>query len=87
VLLDAAPDQNLEVAIRERLEVGGDLITDLHLWQVGPGHRAAVVSLVSDHPLAPSAYKRRLSGLAHLCHVTVEIEACPHGEHALQGSN
>ncbi len=80
VLLDAAPDQDLEVAIRARLEVGGDLITDLHLWQVGPGHRAAVVSLISDHPLAPSAYKDRLSGLPHLCHVTVEIETCPHTE-------
>jgi cation diffusion facilitator family transporter len=87
VLLDAAPDQNLEVAIRERLEVGGDRITDLHLWQVGPGHRAAVVSLISDHPLAPSAYKRRLSGLPHLCHVTVEIEACPHAAPALEGSS
>jgi Co/Zn/Cd efflux system component len=87
VLLDAAPDRNLEAAIRERLETGGDRITDLHLWQVGPGHRAAVVSLISDHPLAPSAYKQRLSGVPQLCHVTVEIEACPHGEHALQGSS
>jgi Co/Zn/Cd efflux system component len=78
VLLDGAPDQELEVAIRERIEVGGDRITDLHLWQVGPGHRAAVVSLISDHPLAPSAYKHRLSGLRHLCHVTVEVENCPH---------
>jgi cation diffusion facilitator family transporter len=87
VLLDAAPDHDLEVVIRERLEVGGDLITDLHLWQVGPGHRAAVVSLISDHPLPPSAYKQRLAGLPNLCHVTVEIEACPHGEPALQGSS
>jgi cation diffusion facilitator family transporter len=80
VLLDVASDHGLEVAIRERLEIGGDRLTDIHLWQVGPGHSAAVVSLISDHPLAPSAYKHRLSGLPHLCHVTVEIEACPHGE-------
>jgi len=31
----------------------------LHLWQVGPGHRAAVISLISDNPLPPSQYKRR----------------------------
>jgi cation diffusion facilitator family transporter len=80
VLLDVAPDQGLEAAIRERLETGGDRITDLHLWQVGPGHRAAVVSLISDHPLAPSVYKRRLSGLPRLCHLTIEIEACPHAD-------
>jgi cation diffusion facilitator family transporter len=84
VLLDAAPDQPLETIIRERLEVGGDRITDLHLWQVGPGHRAAVVSLISDHPLAPSAYKGRLLGVPRLCHVTIEIEHCPHPEQAGQ---
>jgi len=31
--------------------------------QVGPGHRAAVISLISDDPLLPSPYKRRLGGL------------------------
>jgi cation diffusion facilitator family transporter len=87
VLLDVASDQGLELAIRQHLEVGGDRITDLHLWQVGPGHRAAVVSLISDHPLAPSAYKRRLSGVPRLCHVTVEIERCPHPEQAGQFSS
>jgi cation diffusion facilitator family transporter len=87
VLLDGAPDRALETIIRERLEVGGDRITDLHLWQVGPGHRAAVVSLISDHPLAPSAYKGRLSGVPRLCHVTVEIEHCPHPESAVPGSS
>jgi cation diffusion facilitator family transporter len=76
VLLDAAPDKTGENAIRERLETDGDRITDLHLWQIGPGHRAAVVSLISDHPLAPSAYKDRLSDLPNLSHVTVEVEAC-----------
>jgi len=78
VLLDVAPDPGIQAAIRQRLETEGDRITDMHLWQVGPGHRAAVVSILSDHPLAPSAYKRRLSGVPHLSHVTVEVEPCPH---------
>src|SRR5262249_25973277 len=81
VLLDVAPDAAIENAIRERLETDGDRLTDLHLWQIGPGHRAAVVSLVSDRPLAPSAYKDRLSRIPSLSHVTVEVERCPpHGE-------
>lgn len=75
VLLDVAP-RGIDGAIRQRLELNGDRITDLHLWQVGPGHTAAVVSLVSDHPKAPSVYKRRLSGLRGLSHVTVEVEPC-----------
>ena len=48
--------------------------------EVGPGHRAAVISVVSNHPLPPSIYKRRLGGLRGLSHVTVEVETCP--EHA-----
>jgi cation diffusion facilitator family transporter len=76
VLLDMAPDAALENAIRERLERGGDRITDLHLWQIGPGHRAAVVSIVSDRPLTPAAYKRLLADVPRLSHVTVEVEPC-----------
>jgi len=78
VLLDVNADKNLEMVIRDRLETKGDRVTDLHLWQVGPGHRAAVISVVSDHPLPPATYKRRLGGLRGLSHVTIEVETCPH---------
>jgi cation diffusion facilitator family transporter len=78
VLLDVNADRNLETVIRDRLETKGDRVTDLHLWQVGPGHRAAVISLISDHPLPPATYKRRLGGLRDLSHVTIEVETCPH---------
>ena len=78
VLLDVNNDGRMEATIRARLETRGDRVTDLHLWQLGPGHRAAVVSLVSDDPLPPSRYKRRLSGLHGLSHVTVEVERCMH---------
>lgn len=78
VLLDAAPDGHIVADIRARLETDGDRVSDLHLWQIGPGHHAAVVSIVSDHPQAPSVYKARLSGLHDLSHVTVEVEPCPH---------
>ncbi|NPU64707.1 CDF family Co(II)/Ni(II) efflux transporter DmeF [Bradyrhizobium sp. 83012] len=79
VLLDANADRRLEATIRARLEAGGDRVTDLHLWQVGPGHRAVVVSIVSHAPLAPAMYKQRLRDLHGLSHVTVEVE---HGLHA-----
>jgi cation diffusion facilitator family transporter len=78
VLLDVNADKNLEMVIRDRLETKGDRVTDLHLWQVGPGHRAAVISVVSDSPLPPKTYKRRLGGLRGLSHVTIEVETCPH---------
>jgi cation diffusion facilitator family transporter len=81
VLLDVSADKNLETVIRDRIETKGDRVTDLHLWQVGPGHRAAVISVISDNPLPPATYKRRLGGLRGLSHVTIEVETCPH-EHA-----
>ena len=77
VLLDMQPDGAMAHAIEHRLEEGSDRISDLHLWRVGPGHNAAVVSLVSDHPQAPEAYKAKLKGLSGLSHVTVEVHACP----------
>ena len=78
VLLDVNADKGLETVIRDRLETKGDRVTDLHLWQVGPGHRAAVISVISDNPLPPATYKRRLGGLRGLSHVTIEVETCPH---------
>ena len=84
VLLDVSVDKKLEGVIRDRLETRGDRVSDLHLWQVGPGHRAAVISLVSDNPLPPATYKRRLRGLRGLSHVTIEVEVCPHAAPAAQ---
>ena len=79
VLLDTVPDPALAERIRERIETRGDRLADLHLWQVGPGHAAVIMSVVSDAPQAPSAYKQRLEDLAGLSHVTVEVNQCPHG--------
>jgi cation diffusion facilitator family transporter len=78
VLLDVNFDRKLESKVRARLEAGDDRITDFHLWQVGPGHCAAVISLISDKPQEPKAYKQRLRGLTGLSHVTIEVEHCPH---------
>lgn len=76
-LLDMRPDNQLANTIRGRLEAGGsDRVYDLHVWRVGPGHHAAIVSLVSDSPLAPSVYKTRLAGLSGLSHLSIEVEAC-----------
>jgi len=76
-LLDAVPDQTLARSVRERIEVGDDRVTDLHLWRLGPGHAGLIVSVVSDAPQAPEVYKQRLSGIEGLSHVTVEVHACP----------
>ncbi len=76
VLLDAVPDPRLEARVRERLERDGDRVADLHLWRLGPGHLALVVSIVSDAPADPDHYKARLRDLPGLAHVTVEVHPC-----------
>ncbi len=74
VLLDMRPAGGLAEQIAHELETADDRITDLHVWRIGPGHSSAVVSMVCDQPLPPSAYKRRLNAIPGLSHVTVEVE-------------
>ena len=80
VLLDMVPDRHLAGHIRQHLEVEGDKVCDLHLWQLGPGHVGLIAGMVSDHPQAPSAYKARLEGIEGLSHVTIEVHLCPDHE-------
>src|SRR4030095_5381940 len=74
VLLDMSPDPTLPQKIADRLEQNGDRIFDLHLWRIGPGHVAGIVSLASSQPQVPSVYRRRLADLRSLSHVTIEVE-------------
>ncbi|MGR7922197.1 CDF family Co(II)/Ni(II) efflux transporter DmeF [Zobellella denitrificans] len=83
VLLDAAPQsEEVRAEIREALAPTGDTITDLHVWQVGPGHFAAIVSLASVAPQAASAYKAMLAHIHELSHITLETEQLPAGSTA-----
>jgi cation diffusion facilitator family transporter len=76
VLLDVVTDATFADQIRERMEVGDDRVADLHLWRVGPGHSAAIVSVVCDQPQLPGIYKARLEGMPGLSHLTVEVHRC-----------
>ncbi|MBX5152190.1 CDF family Co(II)/Ni(II) efflux transporter DmeF [Rhizobium lentis] len=74
VLLDIMPEgESLPGEIRQAIETEEDRITDLHVWQVGPGHHAAIVAVVTSQPRDPAFYKDRLSALEELSHVTVEV--------------
>jgi cation diffusion facilitator family transporter len=81
MLLDMVPDTELSRRIRERLEIDDDRVSDLHVWQIGPGHSAVVASVVTHEPEDASVYKARLNGLHGLSHVTIELHTCP-GTHS-----
>jgi cation diffusion facilitator family transporter len=75
VLLDAVPQgEELRAEICEALESEGECIIDLHVWQVGPGHHAAIVALASEKPKEPAHYRAQLAHIHELSHVTVEVE-------------
>lgn len=75
VLLDYVPPQeDLPDEIRAAVESDSDRITDLHVWQLGPGHHGAIVALASTAPEAPSYYRAKLAHIGDLSHVTIEVE-------------
>jgi cation diffusion facilitator family transporter len=77
VLLDIVPSRGLADRVRSRLEVEGDRVADLHLWQLGPGHAGLIAAVVSERPQPPQAYKARLADIGGLSHVTIEVHPCP----------
>jgi Co/Zn/Cd efflux system component len=82
VLLDAS-SADLSGQVRSVVEADGDRILDLHVWRVGPGHHAAILSVVTRQPSTPADYKARLMHLPALCHVTVEVHDTEGGPPAL----
>ena len=76
VLLDApAEGPQVRQEIEDILAATGDTLKDLHVWQIGPGHFAAIVSVASATPQPAQHYKALLLPVHELSHVTVEVQA------------
>jgi cation diffusion facilitator family transporter len=78
ILLDRTPaSSDLPDQIRRAVESDGDsMVTDLHVWQVGIGKFAAMISVVAHQPKSCDAYRALLSGHHELVHVTIETQHC-----------
>lgn len=75
VLVDYSGDTGeIEAEIREALEDGATEILDLHLWQLGPGHYGAIVSLASKLPEPLASYRERLRPVHEISHLTIEVQ-------------
>jgi cation diffusion facilitator family transporter len=73
-LLDMVPSAELAVRVRERLEaLPGTEVVDLHLWQIGPGARACLATVISDADRSPLVYAEELKRNERFAHVTVEV--------------
>ncbi|MHC8399759.1 CDF family Co(II)/Ni(II) efflux transporter DmeF [Pseudomonas sp. MDT1-17] len=72
VLLDQT-DDHVAQEIRELVETPGDAsIIDLHVWQVGPQARAAIVSVLGSPAVNAEDIRERLATVHEVTHLTVE---------------
>jgi cation diffusion facilitator family transporter len=78
ILLDRTPaTSDLPEEIRRAIESDGDsIVTDLHVWQIGNGKFAAIVSIVAHEPKTCEAYRELLREHSELVHVTIETQHC-----------
>jgi len=76
-LLDAAPSAKLVAGLREHLEQIDDVsVADLHLWEIAPGHRTCIVTIVTSTPRPTEFYRRAVRSRVHVEHLTVEVRRC-----------
>ena len=75
VLLDAEMDAPVVAEIREVIEAGSvdANICDLHVWRVGKGKYACILSLVTTERIGSEYFKQQLSVHEELVHVSVEV--------------
>lgn len=75
VLLDKT-DEHVADEIREILDAHGDAdIADLHVWQIGPQARAAIVSVRTRGGVTVETIRERLAQVHEVSHLTVEAGA------------
>ena len=70
ILLDTN-DDDAAAAIRSRVEAAGAVVTDLHVWRVGPQARAAIVEVNGD--VACEELRDRLTDIVTVAHLTVAL--------------
>lgn len=75
VLLDAEMNAPVVAEVREVINnspIAAE-ICDLHVWRVGKGKYACVLSLATEHDVLPDYFRERLQIHDELVHITVEI--------------
>lgn len=76
-LLDVCPSEEDATALRQRLEAIDDVrVADLHLWDMGPGSRSLMVTLLTAEPRDTSYYRQIILQHVDVAHLTVEVHRC-----------
>ena len=72
VLLDRQAPESIIEPIRRSIGADADVL-DLHVWCIGPGIYACILSLADDSEREPEEFLERLPDDVGLAHATVEI--------------
>jgi cation diffusion facilitator family transporter len=76
-LLDVVSSPRHEQIVRERLEAIDDVrVADLHVWELGPGRRSCIVSVVTARPREVTDYRDAVLSALDVAHLTIEIHRC-----------
>ena len=70
ILLDTNDDE-AAAAIRARVEAAGAVVTDLHVWRVGPEARAAIVEVQGE--VSCEELRDRLTDIVAVAHLTIAL--------------
>ncbi len=77
ILLQRETDGKIAGEIRKEIESDHDSkICDLHLWKVAQDQYACILSVVTSKNISIDEYKKRLTGVHELIHITIEINEC-----------
>ena len=76
-LLDVVSSPRHEQIVRQRLEAIDDVrVADLHVWELGPGRRSCIVSVVTARPREVTAYRSAVLAALDVAHLTIEVHQC-----------
>lgn len=82
-LLDVVSSPRHEQVVRRQLEAIDDVrVADLHVWELGPGRRSCIVSVVTSTPRDVAYYRQQVLDALPVAHLTIEIHRCglPHAD-------
>jgi cation diffusion facilitator family transporter len=85
VLLDAEMNAPVVAEIRDVIDASPvkARLCDLHVWRVGKGKYACILSLATDNEASPEYFKQQLSIHEELVHISIEINRIGGSRHEL----
>lgn len=77
ILLEREIDNPIADEIKHEIESDGNSkICDLHIWKVAESKYSCIVSIVTAGDFLVEEYKKRLTKIHELAHLTIEINQC-----------